>query len=120
VPALGLPLFYGPSESWRGAYETVKTGCLRADTHPMIISEQQVQRVLEYLHSHDGLVAERVAMDHNVSPELVERIRVELERFPEMRDDRVAIGRELVASHEVNSDEVAAKMIGRIISDSMR
>jgi hypothetical protein len=37
-----------------------------------------------------------------------------------MRDDRVATGRELVASHEVNSDEIAAKMIGRIISDSMR
>jgi hypothetical protein len=50
-------------------HETVKTGCGRADTHRMIISEQQVQRVLEYLHSHDGLVAERVAMDHNVSPE---------------------------------------------------
>jgi hypothetical protein len=84
----------------------------------MIISEQQVQRVLEYLHSHDGPVAERVAIDHNVSPELMERVRVEL--FPEMRDDRVALGRELVASHEVTSDEVAAKMIGRIISDSMR
>jgi hypothetical protein len=111
---------YGPSQSCRMPHETVKTGCRRADTHPMIISEQQVQRVLEYLHSHDGLVAERVAMDHNVSPELVERIRLELERSPDMRDDRVAIGRELVASHEVNSDEVAAKMIGRIISDSMR
>jgi hypothetical protein len=86
----------------------------------MIISEQQVQRVLEYLHSHDGAVAERVAMDHNVSPDLMERVRTELARFPEMRDDRVAMGRELVASREVTSDKVAAKMIGRIISDSMR
>jgi hypothetical protein len=111
---------YRSSHSRRLPDRTVKTECRRADTHPMIISEQQVQRVLEYLHSHDGPVAERVAIDHNVSPELVERIRVELERFPDMRDDRVAIGRELVASHEVNSDEVAAKMIGRIISDSMR
>jgi hypothetical protein len=86
----------------------------------MIISEQQVQRVLEYLHSNEGPVAGHVAVDHNVSPELVERVRVELARFPEMRDDRVALGREFVASHEVTSDEVAAKMIGRIISDSMR
>jgi hypothetical protein len=85
----------------------------------MIISEQQVQRVLEYLHSNEGPVAGHVAVDH-VSPELVERVRVELARFPEMRDDRVALGREFVASHEVTSDEVAAKMIGRIISDSMR
>jgi hypothetical protein len=86
----------------------------------MIISEQQVQRVLEYLHKHDGPVSARAAVDHNVSPELLERVRVELERFPEMRDDRVAMGREHVASHDVSADEVAAKMIGRIISDSMR
>jgi hypothetical protein len=86
----------------------------------MIISDQQVQRVLEYLHTSDGSVSTRVATGRDVSPEFVERVRVELARCPEMRDDRGATGRELVASHDVSSDAVAAKMVGRIISDSMR
>ena len=99
----------------------VKTGADGADTGNMIISEEQVQRVLAYLHTQNEPVlsgAEHFA--EAADGDLVERVRHELERFPETRGDRVAMGRELIATHAVSSDEVAAKMIGRIISDSMR
>ena len=89
-------------------------------TH-MIISEQQVQLVLEYLHTeHQPIVPRDLSGADGVSEDLVDRIKREIALAPETRGDRVAMGRELIASGSVSSDEVAAKMIGRIISDSMR
>lgn len=87
----------------------------------MIISEQQVQLVLEYLHTkHQPIQPQDLSGTPGVNEDLVDRVRLEISRAPETRGDRVAMGREFVASRSVSSDEVAAKMIGRIISDSMR
>jgi len=88
-------------------------------TH-MIISEQQVQLVLDYLHTQNVPTRKRAFADAGVSDEFVERIKREIALAPDTRDDRVAMGRELIASQAVSSDDVAAKMIGRIISDSLR
>jgi hypothetical protein len=89
-------------------------------TH-MIISEQQVQLVLEYLHTQKQPMASNdLPGVDGVTDDLMERIKRELADAPETSDARVAMGREFVASHSVTSDEVAEKMIGRMISDSIR
>lgn len=87
----------------------------------MIISEEQVQLVLEYLHTKNQPIAPHDLSEANgVTEELMDRVKRELASVPETRDDRVAHGRDFIASRSVTSDQVAAKMIGRIISDSMR
>jgi hypothetical protein len=87
----------------------------------MIISEQQVRLVLEYLHTtQPPMAAKDLSGVDTVTDDLVERIKRELAGVPETSDTRVAMGREYVASQSVTSDEVAEKMIGRMISDSMR
>lgn len=86
----------------------------------MIISEEQVQLVLDYLHTQDMPAQKRDLDGSGVSDELMERVKREIALAPDTRDERVAMGRELIASQTVSSDEVAAKMIGRIISDSLR
>jgi hypothetical protein len=87
----------------------------------MIISEQQVQLVLEYLHTkHQPIAPHDHSEADGATEDLVDRVRRQLADVPDTRVERVAHGREFIASHSVTSDEVAAKMIGRIISDSMR
>lgn len=86
----------------------------------MIISEEQVRLVRHYLHTQNVPVAGRSSSIAEVSPDLVERVREALSRSPECRADRVAMGRELIAADEITSGEVAEKMIGRILSDSIR
>lgn len=86
----------------------------------MIISEEQVQLALDYLHTHHEPTQQQRLGNGGVSDELVERIKREIAAAPETRDDRVAMGRALIASKAVTPDEVAAKMIGRMISDSLR
>jgi hypothetical protein len=87
----------------------------------MIISDEQVQLAIEYLQRQPGPDPGQRLVDPavGVTPELVARVRDEVSRMPDTRLDRVADGRELV-SVGVSPDEVAAKMIGRIISDSIR
>lgn len=88
----------------------------------MIISDEQVRRAVEYLqtterdgaHGHDGHGME------SVSAELLEKVRLSLASTPDMRDDRVEHARELLSGRHLSSAEVAEKMIGRIISDSIR
>ncbi|MFA5845075.1 MAG: hypothetical protein WC971_09640 [Coriobacteriia bacterium] len=88
----------------------------------MIISDEQVRLALEYLQSP------RVASpgdpgraaDSGVTPELVERVKSALESMPETRGDRVAEARAVLESSGFASHDVAVKMIGRIISDSIR
>ncbi len=89
----------------------------------MIISEQQVRLALEYLHTQPRTsngAGQRFTSAEGISDEFVARVRRQLEDSPATRDDRVATGRALLESAGVTGDEVAAKMIGRIISDSIR
>lgn len=87
----------------------------------MIISEEQVRQALTYLQS-DGpaVVGSPVRGIQDVSKELMQRVRCELALSPDTRDERVAMGRDFIASTDITSEDVARKMIGRIISDSLR
>lgn len=87
----------------------------------MIISDHQVRLVRDYLHKQSVSASEPTTVPSaGVTPDFMERVRREIALAPETRDDRVAEARELIASHGMSSDEVAAKMIGRILSDSIR
>lgn len=88
----------------------------------MIISDEQVRRSLEYLQSPRDARDEDAAHPAaaGVNPELVRRVRSVVEAMPETRGDRVAEARAVMESSGFASHDVAAKMIGRIISDSIR
>jgi hypothetical protein len=100
----------------------LKGGDSRADIHPdMIISDEQVQRVVEYLHTPEQYaVPKRAALAAAPALELVERVVHQLSETPDVRQDRVAEAREMLCGHMPNSDVVAGKLIGRVLSDSVR
>ncbi len=89
----------------------------------MIISDEQVRRAVEYLQTtgpNSDSPSSRCVSHDDVSVELVDRVRVALSTTPDFRADRVAQARELLAAGPLSSADVAEKMIGRIISDSIR
>lgn len=88
----------------------------------MIISQEQVQRAVEYLRtpSGDAPVMQTRAASGSLSPELMERVHAVLEGCPEVREDRVEHARCVVDGECPSSSEVAEKLIGRVISDSLR
>ena len=99
----------------------VKSPLRYADTSCMIISDEQVRLALAYLHT-SGELSGHLSVDPTVgvTPEFVERVRREIAEAPETRPDRMEEARELLTGSEPSSREVADKMIGRIISDSIR
>jgi hypothetical protein len=87
----------------------------------MIISDEQVQRVVEYLHttaSHKFPVA--ASLTTSATSELVDLVVHELELIPDVRADRVAQARDMLALQLPTSEIVADKLIGRVLSDSIR
>jgi hypothetical protein len=99
----------------------VKKGPWPADRWHMIISDQQVRLVRDYLHTQNASASEpTIVPPAGVTPDLMDRVRREIALAPETRLDRVAEARELIAGDGMSSDEVATKMIGRILSDSIR
>jgi hypothetical protein len=86
----------------------------------MIISDEQVQKALEYLQKPKGTQPALATPDSADASELVDRARDVVASTPEVRDDRVEHAREALAEGEPSSTDVAEKMIGRIISDSIR
>jgi hypothetical protein len=87
----------------------------------MIISDEQVRLSLAYLHT-SGQPQRHLFVDPTVgvTPEFVERVRRAIAAAPETRTDRMEEARQLLTGHEPSSREIADKMIGRIISDSIR
>jgi hypothetical protein len=144
VPALGLPLFPGSRGAAASTVQqvpfvlgeprheravrmskcclfAVKRASGRADRWHMIISEKQVSLVRDYLHTQIAPASQpTTAPSAVVTPDFMDRVRREIALAPETRDDRVAEARELIAGQGMSSDEVAEKMIGRILSDSIR
>ena len=110
----------------RGSFRNVTAGELAfkapgwlADIQDtMIISDEQVRRALHYLRTTAADSANDVS--HDVSDDLVVRVRAALQDMPDVRDDRVeeAMGR--LRGDGPSATEVAAKIIGRTISDSLR
>lgn len=87
----------------------------------MIISDEQVRLACEYLqHTNSGTESGERHAHAAESPEFLERIRMSLSLMPETRHERVVEARALLASEGPSSDLIARKMIGRIISDSIR
>jgi hypothetical protein len=86
----------------------------------MIISDEQVQLVLAYLHTTEESGGQPPAdAVSGITPELVERVRREIADAPETRTERMEEARELLLT-EPTSRQIADKMIGRMISDSIR
>jgi hypothetical protein len=85
----------------------------------MIISNDQVQRVLAQLKGAGTSACEPSTCRDGVSLRLLERARASVESAPEIRLERVERAR-LRLADGVPSDEVAEKMIGRLISDGLR
>lgn len=96
----------------------------------MIISDDEVKRCLSLIES--GQKARAVASaalllrtdlsDRMVSSDVIENIKGALKRQPSTRDDRIdslKVGLKQGA-YNVDSGQVAAKMLGRIISDNIR
>ena len=88
----------------------------------MIISDAQVRLAVKYLQTTDcsGAAPDSACTPPEVSEELLARVRLALDQTPDTREDRVDEARALIAGTPLSSVEVAEKMIGRIISDSIR
>ena len=125
MPALGLPLFLGavlPDIPPCFAPTTLKCTYARADNErKMIISDEQVQRVVDYLHTPEEYGARRrAALPLAPTSEFVDHVVDMLQHTPDVRQDRVAEAREMLCGHMPDSDVVASKLIGRVLSDSLR
>jgi hypothetical protein len=86
----------------------------------MIISNEQVRLVLRYLHTaeYEGAAGRPCAAP--VSSELLERISAEIQSAPEIRGERMEHARSALMTGGFASEDVAAKIIGRAISDWVR
>ncbi|MDA3936519.1 MAG: hypothetical protein PF636_06605 [Actinomycetota bacterium] len=87
----------------------------------MIISEEQVRLAVEYLQTPAAKCAVCAGHDaSSVPPDLMDRVKATLASTPETRRDRVEQARIMLSGVTPSSREVADKMIGRIVSDSLR
>ena len=87
----------------------------------MIISDEQVQRVVEYLHTSDAYNAPtHDEIEHSAPLGLMDRVITKLDSLPDVRLDRVEQAREMLTEDFPDADTVAGKLIGRVLSDSLR
>jgi hypothetical protein len=87
----------------------------------MIISDEQVRGALRYLHTTEcGDLAGSPCATGSVPVDLLERISDRLRMTPETRSERVEAARAAMIAGGPTSEDVAAKIIGRAISDSVR
>jgi hypothetical protein len=86
----------------------------------MMISNEQVRLAVEYLRTSDEY-GESVSVS-GVAPraEFVSRVVDSLSELPDVREDRVAHARLLTEDGMPSSDELATKLIGRVVSDAIR
>jgi hypothetical protein len=87
----------------------------------MMISDEQVQQVAECLHDTGEYPACGATPDTEcASSALMTSVHRVIELMPDVRADRVEAARELLATAFPDSDHVAAKLLGRVLSDSIR
>ena len=88
----------------------------------MIISTEQVRGALVFLKASALLDEEqdRVSREVDVTPEFLERVAADLRTGPDIRVDRLEAAREHLSAGGVSSGDVAEKIIGRLVSDSLR
>ena len=97
------------------------TRALTDTSGDMIISEEQVRLAVRYLQTPDAKCADHYDCSAaSIPPELLDRVKAQLDSTPETRQDRVDHARSMLDGQKPSSREVADKMIGRIVSDSLR
>lgn len=102
---------------------TLPTNALKAtgtaaDTEAMIISDEQARIAAECLRDQPASIG--VAVHPELSSDLLDRVMATLAEEPDLRADRVEEARARLEHHTTTPDDVASKMISRIISDSLR
>jgi len=130
VPALGLPHFSGSfsvhnllwcepchTHLWWFC-EVLQVAAFHADTHTMIISDEQARLAADYLLA--SCSTHECGASGAVSDVTIAAARAVAERTPETRSDRVLRARAHLRTPEYTSRDIASKMISRIISDSLR
>jgi hypothetical protein len=86
----------------------------------MIISDEQVSRVCEYLHSG---TAYSVTSHESWTPpdkDFVDSVVASVCSLPDVREERVEEARRRMTHAMPDPDEVASKLIGRVLSDFVR
>jgi len=87
----------------------------------MIISDEQVSRALSCIVNSASPVSAGYRLGSKpLDVGLVARIQHSMDAIPEIRSDRIEQARRNMQHQKVGSSEIAHKMIGRLISDSLR
>ena len=89
------------------------------DNKCMMISDDQMRRVEECL-SCGPAPTPSVVLQQKPDPALVAGIVDMLCGIPELRHDRIEHARHMIDGNMPDSDELAAKLVGRVLSDSLR
>jgi hypothetical protein len=114
VPALGLPLFSGEC-----AFALKNSSCAADTTAIMIISDEQVRRAAEYLRSCADAVS-CVERAPELDRAVIARAVTAALSAPEVRPERIEQASYVVDGYLPDAESVAEKLLGRIISDSIR
>lgn len=85
-----------------------------------MISDEQVRRAVEYLRTANEYSADEESLSQAAPAELIDRVVEEVQSMPDVREDRVAHARHMVEEELPGGEELAAKLIGRVVSDSLR
>lgn len=87
----------------------------------MIISEEQVRRSVQYIESSDASTGCRSHYSPAASGMgVIERVMAVVAQLPDVRVERVQQARTLIEHGLPASAQVADKLVGRAISDSLR
>jgi hypothetical protein len=84
----------------------------------MIISEEQAKLAARYARSHGETASDSHHVD--VPPELIELATAAAKSAPDIRPQRIEDAKERMGTGELDSRDVAVKMLSRIVSDSLR
>lgn len=98
--------------------ECIKPRDSHADSEGMIISDEQARLAAQYLRT--GRSNRCGSIDCHVDGDVVARAVAAATSAPDSRIERVEEARHRLDLGTVDSREVAAKMISRIVSDSIR
>ncbi|MBN2247224.1 MAG: hypothetical protein JW733_00845 [Coriobacteriia bacterium] len=85
----------------------------------MMISDEQVRRVAECLKA-DRASGAVPAPHTRPDPSLVAGIVDMLRDVPELRPDRMEHARQMIDGNMPDSGALASKLVGRVLSDSLR
>ena len=86
----------------------------------MIISDEEVGRVREYLHSGGAYPVTSHGSRTPPGKEFLDSVVASVCSLPDVREERVEEARRRMTDAMPGSEEVACKMIARVLSDFVR